>query len=51
MEGRVLTEILDERFARENPVTFIRSYESLAVAPAAPAVPLEELPPLPEEDG
>jgi len=51
MEGRVLTEILDERFARDNPVTFIRSYESLAVAPAAPAVPLEELPPLPEEDG
>jgi hypothetical protein len=49
MEGRVLTEILDERFARENPVTFIRSYEGLAVAPAAPAVPLEELPPLPEE--
>jgi hypothetical protein len=51
MEGRVLTEILDEHFARDNPVTFIRSYESLAVAPAAPAVPLEDLPPLPEEDG
>jgi hypothetical protein len=50
MEGRVLTEILDERFARENPVTFIRSYEGLAVAPAAPAVPFEDLPPLPEED-
>lgn len=50
MEGRVLTEILDERFARENPVTFIRSYEGLAVAPAAPAALLEDLPPLPEED-
>jgi hypothetical protein len=49
MEGRVLTEILDEGFARENPVTFIPSYESLAVAPAAPGAPLEELPPLPEE--
>jgi hypothetical protein len=50
MEGRVLTEILDERFARQNPVTFIPSYESLDVAPAAPGAPLEELPPLPEED-
>jgi predicted AlkP superfamily phosphohydrolase/phosphomutase len=49
MEGRVLTEILDETFARENPVTVIPSYESLDVAPAAPGVPLEELPPLPEE--
>jgi hypothetical protein len=51
MEGRVLTEILDEDFARENPVTFIPSYESLDVAPAAPGAPLEELPPLPEESG
>jgi hypothetical protein len=50
MEGRVLTEILDESFARRNPVTFIPSYESLAVAPAAPGAPLEELPPLPEEN-
>jgi hypothetical protein len=49
MEGRVLTEIVDEAFAAENPVTFIPSYESLAVAPAAPAPPPEELPPLPEE--
>jgi hypothetical protein len=50
MEGRVLTEILDEGFARRNPLTFIPSYESLAVAPAAPGAPLDELPPLPEED-
>jgi hypothetical protein len=49
MEGRVLTEILDPAFAQENPVTFIPSYESLAVAPAAPGVPLDDLPPLPEE--
>jgi hypothetical protein len=49
MEGRVLTEILDPEFAQENPVTFIPSYESLAVALAAPAVPLDDLPPLPEE--
>ena len=51
MEGRVLTEILDEEFARQNPVTFIPSYEGLDVAPAAPGAPLEELPPLPEESG
>jgi predicted AlkP superfamily phosphohydrolase/phosphomutase len=49
MEGRVLTEILEPEFARQNPVTFIPSYESLAVAPAVPGAPLDELPPLPEE--
>jgi len=49
MEGRVLTEILEPAFARDNPVTFIPSYESLAVAPAAPGAPLDDLPPLPEE--
>ena len=49
MEGRVLTEILEPAFARQNPVTFIPSYESLAVAPAAPGAPLDDLPPLPEE--
>jgi hypothetical protein len=49
MEGRVLTEILEPAFARQNPVTLIPSYESLAVAPAAPGAPLDDLPPLPEE--
>ena len=49
MEGRVLTEILEPAFAEQNPVTFIPSYESLAVAPVAPGPPLDELPPLPEE--
>ena len=49
MEGRVLTEILEPEFAQDNPVTFIPSYESLAVAPAAPGAPLDDLPPLPEE--
>jgi predicted AlkP superfamily phosphohydrolase/phosphomutase len=49
MEGRVLTEILDPGFARDNPVTFIPSYESLAVAPAAPGAPVDDLPPLLEE--
>ena len=49
MEGRVLTEILEPAFAQQNPVTFIPSYESLAVASAAPGAPLDELPPLLEE--
>jgi hypothetical protein len=48
MEGRVATEILEDDFARAHPVTFIPSYESLAVTPmAAPAG--AGLPPLPEE--
>jgi predicted AlkP superfamily phosphohydrolase/phosphomutase len=48
MEGRILTELLDEAFTRAHPVTFIPSYESLAVS--ATAEPFEPgLPPLPEE--
>jgi predicted AlkP superfamily phosphohydrolase/phosphomutase len=48
MEGRVATEILEDGFARSHPVTFIPSYESLAVTPmAAPGA--AALPPLPEE--
>ena len=49
MEGRVLHELIDPGFASDNPVTFIRSYESLAVAPAASGPPGDELPPLPDE--
>ena len=49
MEGRVLTEMLEPDFARDHPVTFIPSYESLAVAPAVPGAPAVELPPLPDE--
>jgi hypothetical protein len=49
MQGRILTEILDPAFAQDNPLTFIPSYESLAVTPAAPVAPLDDLPPLPEE--
>jgi predicted AlkP superfamily phosphohydrolase/phosphomutase len=48
MEGRVLTEMLDPEYAREHPVTFIPSYEGLAVAPAVPGG-VDELPPLPDE--
>jgi Type I phosphodiesterase / nucleotide pyrophosphatase len=43
MEGRVLTEMLDDDFARAHPVTFIPSYESLAVAPPKAAEPLPAL--------
>ena len=47
MEGRVLAEIVEEDFVRAHPVSFIPSYESLAVT-AAPA-PGTDLPPLPDE--
>jgi Type I phosphodiesterase / nucleotide pyrophosphatase len=43
MEGRVLTEMLDDDFARAHPVTFIPSYESLDVAPPQAAAPLPAL--------
>lgn len=46
MEGRALTELLLADVARAQPVTFIPSYESLAVTPAA-APGDRELPPLP----
>jgi predicted AlkP superfamily phosphohydrolase/phosphomutase len=49
MEGRVLTEMLEPGYAREHPLTFIPSYEGLAVAPAVPGAPAFELPPLPDE--
>jgi predicted AlkP superfamily phosphohydrolase/phosphomutase len=49
MEGRVLTEMLEPAYAGEHPVTFIPSYEGLAVAPAIPGAPAFELPPLPDE--
>lgn len=48
MEGRVMTEMLDEDFARSHPVSVISSYEGLAVAPAA-GTPELELPLLPDE--
>jgi hypothetical protein len=40
MEGRVLTEMLEDDFARSHPVTFIPSYESLEVAPPQDPGPL-----------
>jgi predicted AlkP superfamily phosphohydrolase/phosphomutase len=47
MEGRVLGEIVEEDFARAHPVSFIPSYESLAVT--APRPSGSDLPPLPDE--
>jgi predicted AlkP superfamily phosphohydrolase/phosphomutase len=48
MDGRVLTEILDESFAQAHPESLIPSYESLAVTP--PVGPIDpDLPLLPEE--
>lgn len=48
MEGRVLTEILDDEFARAHPVTFIPSYESLAATPITGRG--ADLPPLADEE-
>jgi predicted AlkP superfamily phosphohydrolase/phosphomutase len=49
MPGRVLTEIVDDSFARSSPVSFIPSYESLAVKPAT--TDTESVPPLlPDEE-
>jgi hypothetical protein len=47
MPGRPLTELLLPEVARRQPVAYIPSYESLAVAPAA--APKLELPALPDE--
>ena len=49
MEGRVLSELIEPLYARDHPVTFIPSYESLAVAPALAGDAVEDLPPLPDE--
>jgi predicted AlkP superfamily phosphohydrolase/phosphomutase len=49
MEGRVLTEMLDTSFAAAHPLTFIPSYESLAVTPMA-GPDDDELPPLPDQE-
>lgn len=49
MEGRVLAEMIDTPFAREHPVSYIPSYESLAVTTSPQARPVDDLPPLPDE--
>ena len=49
MEGRVLAEMVDASFAREHPVSYIPSYESLAVTRSPAAEPVDDLPPLPDE--
>jgi hypothetical protein len=49
MEGRVLTEILDEEFTRTHPITYIPSYESLAVTPVIGDAKGDAPIPFPEE--
>jgi predicted AlkP superfamily phosphohydrolase/phosphomutase len=49
MEGRVLTEMLDEEFTRTHPITYIPSYESLAVTPVLGQPGSEPPAPLPDE--
>jgi hypothetical protein len=49
MEGRVLTEMLDEEFTRSHPITYIPSYESLAVTPVVGEPGREPPAPLPDE--
>jgi predicted AlkP superfamily phosphohydrolase/phosphomutase len=48
MEGRILTEMLQDELMRAHAVSFIPSYESLAVRPTTAEVP-PGLPPLPDE--
>ncbi|HUG53705.1 MAG TPA: alkaline phosphatase family protein [Vicinamibacteria bacterium] len=48
MEGRILTEMLQDELMRTHPVSFIPSYESLAVTPTTGEAP-PGLPPLPDE--
>jgi hypothetical protein len=48
MEGRVLTEMLEDELTRAHHLSFVPSYESVAAAPAASAE-VPELPPLPDE--
>jgi hypothetical protein len=48
MEGRVLTEIIEEEFTRAHHLSFVPSYDAVAGA-EAPPLALSDLPPLPEE--
>ncbi|HVR71376.1 MAG TPA: alkaline phosphatase family protein [Vicinamibacteria bacterium] len=48
MEGRVLTEMLEEDFTRAHHLSFLPSYDAVAGA-EAPGAPVSDLPPLPEE--
>jgi predicted AlkP superfamily phosphohydrolase/phosphomutase len=50
MEGRVLAELLDDDFSSAHPLTYIPSYESLAVAPLPGKPPSDDLPFLPGEE-
>jgi hypothetical protein len=49
MEGRVWTEILEDDFLRQHPVSFIPTYAGVATAVSLAPPVEEDLPPLPEE--
>ena len=49
MEGRVLTDMMDDSFLAEHPVSFIPSYESLRSTAPPPTAGGEALPRLPED--
>jgi predicted AlkP superfamily phosphohydrolase/phosphomutase len=49
MEGRVLTEMLEEDFTRTHHLSFVPSYDTVAGTDEAPPAALSDLPPLPEE--
>jgi hypothetical protein len=48
MEGRVLTEMLDEEFTRAHHLSFVPSYDAVAGTEAPPAA-FSDLPPLPDD--
>lgn len=49
MDGRVLTEMLEDDFTRAHHLSFVTSYDAVAVTDEPPPPPVSDLPPLPEE--
>jgi predicted AlkP superfamily phosphohydrolase/phosphomutase len=49
MEGRVLTEMLEEQFTRAHHLSFVPSYEAVAATGEVVPASTSDLPPLPEE--
>jgi predicted AlkP superfamily phosphohydrolase/phosphomutase len=49
MDGRVLTEMIEEDFTRAHHLSFVPSYDAAAGTPGAEPEPPPDLPPLPDE--
>jgi hypothetical protein len=49
MEGRVLTEMLEDDFTRGHHLSFLPSYDAVASTEKAPPAAVSDLPPLPDE--